>query len=181
MHIYTAGRATARHYIFWMPTTTINKSTTGHYRNISNHHISRVCRHSFQNFRWPVHKSAVTFPPFGRRGKMSSRRDSKGTRSTTVGRNTTWTASQPIFPWPIELYSNIRNIGTAQVYSIAQNWADWYYSNVIKAFTAIIKRQFADCQILLVNTARALKFLKEYADRQVQLCKVLQVYHDVPD
>ena len=53
------------------------------------------------------------------------------------------------------------NIPFNQLYSIAENCTDWYYTNVIKVFTAIIKRQFANGQILQVNTARALKFLKE--------------------
>ena len=37
-----------------------------------------------------------------------------------------------------------------------------------------------DRQILLINTARALKFLEDYTDRQVQLWKILQTYHNVP-
>ena len=73
------------------------------------------------------------------------------------------------------------NILFNQLYSIAENCADYYYTNIIKAFTAIIKRQFANHQILLVNTTRALKFLKEYANRQVQLWQILQIYHDIPD
>ena len=35
--------------------------------------------------------------------------------------------------------------------------------------------------MLLVITARSLKFLEEYADRQVQLWQVLQKYHELPD
>ena len=54
---------------------------------------------------------------------------------------------------------------------------DQYYSKVIKTFILLIKRQFADRQTLLVNTACALKFLEEYADRQAQLWKVLHKYH----
>ena len=38
-----------------------------------------------------------------------------------------------------------------------------------------------DRQTLLVNTACSLKFLKEYANRQTQLWKVLQKYHNLPD
>ena len=45
----------------------------------------------------------------------------------------------------------------------------------------MIKRQFADRQTLLVNTARSLKFLEEYTDRQTQVWKVLQKYHNLPD
>ena len=52
---------------------------------------------------------------------------------------------------------------------------------MIQTFTAIIKRQFADRQILLVNTVRALKFLEEYTDRQAQVWQVLKTYHELPD
>ena len=38
-----------------------------------------------------------------------------------------------------------------------------------------------DRQTLLVNTTHSLKFLEEYADRQTQLWKVLQKYHNLPD
>ena len=54
-----------------------------------------------------------------------------------------------------------------QLYYIAENCADRYYSKVIKTFVALLKCQFTDRQLLLVNTARSLKFLEEYADRQV--------------
>ena len=38
-----------------------------------------------------------------------------------------------------------------------------------------------DRQTLLVNTACSLKFYEEYADRQAQMWKVLQKYHNLPD
>ena len=56
------------------------------------------------------------------------------------------------------------NIPFIQLYYIVKNCADRYYTKVIKTFVSIIKRQFADCQLLLVNTARCLKFLEEYSD-----------------
>ena len=65
------------------------------------------------------------------------------------------------------------NIPFNQLYSIAKNCADRYYSKVIKTFILLIKRQFADRQTLLVNTTCSLKFLEEYADRQTQVLKVL--------
>ena len=54
---------------------------------------------------------------------------------------------------------------------------------MIHTFTAIIKRQFTDRETLLVNTAHALKFLEDYADRQAQIWQVLQKHHDhsIPD
>ena len=45
----------------------------------------------------------------------------------------------------------------------------------------LIKRQFADRQTLLINTAYALNFLEEYGDRQAQLWTVLYKYHKLPD
>ena len=38
-----------------------------------------------------------------------------------------------------------------------------------------------DRQTLLVNTTCSLKFLEEYTDRQAQVWKVLQKYHNLPD
>ena len=38
-----------------------------------------------------------------------------------------------------------------------------------------------DCQIVLVNTARALKYLEDFGQRQSQLFKVLEKYHLLPD
>ena len=65
------------------------------------------------------------------------------------------------------------NIPFNQLYYIAKNCADRYYSKVIKTFAFLIKRQFVDRQTLLVNTTHSLKFLEEYANRQAQIWKVL--------
>ena len=46
---------------------------------------------------------------------------------------------------------------------------DHYYSKVIETFVALLKCQFADRQLLLVNTVRNLKFLEDYSDRQEQI------------
>ena len=73
------------------------------------------------------------------------------------------------------------NIPFNQLHYIAENCVDRYYSKVIQTFVFIIKRQFADRQTLLVNTAHSLKFLEEYADRQAQIWKVLHKYHNLPD
>ena len=45
----------------------------------------------------------------------------------------------------------------------------------------ILKCQFADSQLLLVNTARSLKFLEEYADHQAQIWKVYQKHQMILD
>ena len=68
-----------------------------------------------------------------------------------------------------------------QLYYIAENCADRYYTKVIETFVLIIKRQFTDCQLLLVNTTCCLKFLEEYADRQSQIWKIFQKHQTIPE
>ena len=65
----------------------------------------------------------------------------------------------------LECLGKADNTPFNQLYYIAENCTDRYYSKVIETFVSIIKRQFADRQTLLVNTARSLKFLEEYSDR----------------
>ena len=67
------------------------------------------------------------------------------------------------------------------IYYRAKNCADHYYSEVIKTFISLLKWQFADCQLLLVNTARSLKFLKDYVDHQAQILKIFQKHQTIPD
>ena len=52
---------------------------------------------------------------------------------------------------------------------------------MIETFIALLKHQFADKQLLLVNTARSLKFLEDYADRQAQIWKIFQKHQTIPD
>ena len=68
-----------------------------------------------------------------------------------------------------------------QLYYIAENCADQYYTKVIEKFVSIIKRQFIDRQLLLVNTACCLKFLEEYADHQSQIWKIFQKHQTIPE
>ena len=68
-----------------------------------------------------------------------------------------------------------------QLYYTAENCADRYYSKVIETFMALIKWQFADRQLLLVNTARSLKFLEEYADRQALIWQIFRKHENIPD
>ena len=68
-----------------------------------------------------------------------------------------------------------------QLYYIAKNCADHYYSKVIKTFVSLLKWQFADRQLLLINTARSLKFLEEYADRQVLIWQIFRKHENIPD
>ena len=73
------------------------------------------------------------------------------------------------------------NIPFNQLFYIAENCANHYYSKVIETFMALLKRQFTDRQLLLVNTARSLKFLEEYADRQALIWKIFQKHENIPD
>ena len=88
---------------------------------------------------------------------------------------------------PLDIVDILERIGKAddipfnQLYYIAENCVDSYYSKVIQTFISIIKRQFADRQTLPINTALSLKFLEEYTDRQAQIWKVLCKYHNLPD
>ena len=68
-----------------------------------------------------------------------------------------------------------------QLYYIAENCADSYYSKVIETFVALLKWQFADRQLLLVNTTRSLKFLEEYADRQALIWQIFRKHENIPD
>ena len=45
----------------------------------------------------------------------------------------------------------------------------------------LLKRQFADRQLLLINTARSLKFLEEYANRQALIWKIFSKHQNIPD
>ena len=81
----------------------------------------------------------------------------------------------------LECLGKADNIPFNQLYYIMENCVDRYYSKVIETFVAIIKRQFADRQTLLVNRAHSLKFLEEYSDRQAQIWKIFHKHHNIPD
>ena len=81
----------------------------------------------------------------------------------------------------LERLGKADNIPFNQLYYIAKNYTDCYYSKVIETFVTLLKCQFADRQLLLVNTARSLKFLKDYADHQAQTWKIFQKHQMIPD
>ena len=91
----------------------------------------------------------------------------------------------PLLPGDIidilERLGKADNIPFNQLYYIAENCADHYYSKVIETLITLLKCQFADCQLLLVNTARSLKFLEDYADCQAQIWKIFQKHQTIPD
>ena len=73
------------------------------------------------------------------------------------------------------------NIPHNQLYYVVENCADRYYSKVIETFVLLLKRQFADRQLLLINTARSLKVLEEYANRQALIWKIFSKHENIPD
>ena len=75
----------------------------------------------------------------------------------------------------------VDNIPFNQLYSLVEDCADRYYTKVIQTLSHLMKNSFHDRQLILVNTARALKFLKSYALRQTKLWKVLSKYQNLPD
>ena len=81
----------------------------------------------------------------------------------------------------LERLGKADNIPLNQLYFIAKNCTDHYYSKVIKTFVTLLKCQFTDRQLLLVNTARSLKFLKDYTDHQGQIWKIFQKHQMIPD
>ena len=81
----------------------------------------------------------------------------------------------------LERLGKADNIPFNQLYYIAKNCADHYYIKVIETFVALLKCQFTDRQLLLVNTARSLKFLKDYTDHQGQIWKIFQKHQTIPD
>ena len=81
----------------------------------------------------------------------------------------------------LECLGKADNIPFNQLYYIAENCTDRHYMKVIETFVSIIKRQFADRQLLLVNTARCLKFLEEYSDHQSQIWKIFRKHHTIPE
>ena len=81
----------------------------------------------------------------------------------------------------LERLGKADNIPFNQPYYIAENCADHYYSKVIETFVSILKCQFANYQLLLVNMAQRLKFLEEYADHQAQIWKIFQKHQTIPE
>ena len=81
----------------------------------------------------------------------------------------------------LEHLGKVDNIPFNQLYYIAENCADHHYTKVIETFASILKLQFTDHQLLLVNTACSLKFLEEYADCQFQIWKIFQKHQTIPE
>ena len=81
----------------------------------------------------------------------------------------------------LEFSGKVDNIPFNQLYNLAEDCADRYYTKVIKTLTTLLKNSFHNRQLVLVHSARVLKFLESYAVRQAKLWKVLSQYHCLPD
>ena len=79
----------------------------------------------------------------------------------------------------LERLGKVDNTPFNKLYYLAESCAD--YTGVIKTFVEIIKCNATDHQTVLVNTARALKYLEDFGQRQSQLFKVLEKCHLLPD
>ena len=77
----------------------------------------------------------------------------------------------------LERLGKVDNTPYDKLYYLAESCADCYYKSIIKTFIEIIKWRATDRQIMLVNTARALKYLEDFGQRQLQLFTVLEKYH----
>ena len=69
----------------------------------------------------------------------------------------------------LERLGKVDNTPFNKLYYLVENCADRYYTSVIKTFVEIIKCSVTDHQIVLVNTARALKYPKDFGEWQSQL------------
>ena len=69
----------------------------------------------------------------------------------------------------LERLGKVDNTPFNKLYYLAENCADRYYTSVIKTFVEIVKCSATDCQIILVNTARALKYLEDFDEQQSHL------------
>ena len=81
----------------------------------------------------------------------------------------------------LERLGKVDNTPFNKLYYLVENCVDQYYMSVIKTFIEIIKLSVTDCQIVLVNMARAIKYLEDFDQWQSQLFKVLEKYHLLPD
>ena len=81
----------------------------------------------------------------------------------------------------LERLGKTQNIPHNQLYYIVENCTDRYYSKVIETFVLLLKQQFADRQLLLINTTRSLKYLEEYTNRQALIWKIFSKHKNIPD
>ena len=81
----------------------------------------------------------------------------------------------------LEILGKVDNTPFNKLYNLAENCMDCYYMSVTETFIEIIKHSWTECQIVVVNTTRALKYLEDFSQWQSQLFKVLEKYHLLSD
>ena len=81
----------------------------------------------------------------------------------------------------LERLGKVDNTPFNKLYYLVENCEDRYHTSVIKTFIEIIKCSATDHQIVLVNTTRALKYLKDFSKWQSLLFTVLEKYHLLSD
>ena len=81
----------------------------------------------------------------------------------------------------LERLGKVDNTPFNKLYYLAENCVDRYYTSVIKTFVEIVKCSATDHQIVLINTARALKYLEDFSEWQSQFFTVIEKYHLLPD
>ena len=81
----------------------------------------------------------------------------------------------------LDLLGKSDNVPINQLYNLAHRCTDRYYTQVITSLVQLLKRHLIDRQTVLVNTARALKYLEQYSERQKKLWKILTKYDNLPD
>ena len=69
----------------------------------------------------------------------------------------------------LERLGKVDNTLFNKLYYLVENCVDCYYTTVIKTFIEIIKCSVTDHIIVLVNTARALKYLEDFGQRHSYL------------
>ena len=81
----------------------------------------------------------------------------------------------------LERLGKVDNTPFNKLHYLAENCVDRYYMSVMKTFVEIVKYSATDHQIVLINTARALKYLEDFSKQQSQLFTVLEMYNFLPD
>ena len=86
---------------------------------------------------------------------------------------------------PVDIIDILEHLGKADNILFNQLYYNFHVISIhtvlcyIETFVSIIKRQFTDYQLLLVNTAHCLKFLEDYADHQSQIWKIFHKHHTI--
>ena len=72
----------------------------------------------------------------------------------------------------LECLGKVESTPFYKLYWLAEECADRYYTKAIQTLIEIIKWNQADCQVVLVNSAHALKFLETYVNTEADYVKL---------